>query len=67
MRGRISSILVQSGFIERRNQNDFQYRSPFPFNVPFPEIVNPSSPSAFTKAMKYFKVCPSIRVIFTGK
>ena len=52
MRGRISSILVQSGFIERRNQNDFQYRSPFPFNVPFPEIVNPSSPSAFTKAMK---------------
>ena len=45
-------IGVESAGAHLEPKNDFQYRSPFPFKVPFPEIVNPSSPSAFTKAIK---------------
>jgi len=35
--------------------------------VPFPEIVNPSTLSAFTNAAKYDKLCPSMRVSIIGK
>src|SRR5699024_9774091 len=65
--GRISSILVHFGFHFLRNQNAFQYLKPFPSKVPFPEIVNPSTLSAFTRAGKYFTDCPSILVSTTLK
>ena len=60
-------MLVHFGITCRRSQNDFQYLCPLPLIVPLPEIVNPFTLSALTRAAKYFRLCPSMRVLTMAK